>query len=194
MAEIELSKHNYERAFLHINNILDIFNIPVGTRNTDRLHSSRTFQQMSQNIMGFVFDQNKYKKSKILELTELHKRRICFILEKIETNIEMIQNGKRYFYNSQKTLEVIKDISSYESSSSRENNIKNDKYYKYKNNYSFCEGKKLINAAEKFFLFICSLSLYQLKVLNEFQPEQSQKRDELPILFPSQFQDCLTFK
>ncbi len=43
---------------------------------------------------------------------------------------------------------------------------------------------------EKFFLFICGLSVYQLKVLNEFQPDSKTNRNDLPILFPNQFQDC----
>ena len=45
---------------------------------------------------------------------------------------------------------------------------------------------------EKFFVFICSLSVYQLKVLNDTQPEPSQRRNDLPIIFSNQFQDCLT--
>ena len=47
--------------------------------------------------------------------------------------------------------------------------------------------------AENFFIFLCGLSLYQLKILNDFQPKPCSKRDDLPILFPNQFKDCLTF-
>ena len=133
---------------------------------------------------------NKNINSRILELTDLHRRKICFILEKIEEKIEMIQSGNRY---SQKTFEIIKDEPSNESNSSRDNYITHDGYRNRYNN-TFYKEKKLIQAAQNFFLFICSLSYYQLKILNEYQPEQSQKRDELPILFPSQFKDCLTFK
>ena len=45
---------------------------------------------------------------------------------------------------------------------------------------------------EKFFIFICSLSIYQLKILNESQPTPSKKRNDLPIIFSNQFKDCLT--
>jgi hypothetical protein len=45
---------------------------------------------------------------------------------------------------------------------------------------------------EKFFIFICSLSLFQLKILNESQPSDSSKRDDLPIIFSTTFRDCLT--
>ena len=45
---------------------------------------------------------------------------------------------------------------------------------------------------EKFFIFICGLSIYQLKILNDTQPPPSRRRDDLPIIFNNQFQDCLT--
>ena len=45
---------------------------------------------------------------------------------------------------------------------------------------------------EKFFIFICDLSIYQLKILNDTQPPPSRRRNDLPIIFNNQFQDCLT--
>ena len=45
---------------------------------------------------------------------------------------------------------------------------------------------------EKFFLFICELSEYQLKILNESQPKTSNLRNDLPIIITNQFKDCLT--
>lgn len=45
---------------------------------------------------------------------------------------------------------------------------------------------------EIFFLFICSLSEYQLKILNQTQPKESELRNSLPIIFTNQFTDCLT--
>ena len=45
---------------------------------------------------------------------------------------------------------------------------------------------------EKFFLFICSLSEYQLKILNQTQPKESELRNSLPIIFTNQFIGCLT--
>ena len=44
---------------------------------------------------------------------------------------------------------------------------------------------------EKFFIFLSSLSVYQIKILNETQPK-STKRNDLPIFFSSQFKDCLS--
>ena len=45
---------------------------------------------------------------------------------------------------------------------------------------------------EKFFLFICSLSQFQLQILNESQPKSTILRNNLPIFITNQFKDCLT--
>ena len=64
-------------------------------------------------------------------------------------------------------------------------------------NNNFEETKKnkneitVIKEFEKFFIFLSSLSIYQMKILNETQPE-NRKRNDLPIYFSSQFKDCLS--
>ena len=65
--------------------------------------------------------------------------------------------------------------------------------YDRSKNY-FIRNQKIITSKEmeKFFIFICSLSIYQLKILNDTQPPPSQRRNDLPIIFNNQFQDCLT--
>ena len=130
-----------------------------------------------------------------MEISDANRRRIFHILQQIELefndkNYSECSDDNSYIDKSYKKFEEIKNLSSYESTPSKSayiQTIYNNKFFE------FDKEKKLILATEKFFIFICSLSLYQLKILNEFQPEQSQKRDELPILFPSQFKDCLTF-
>ena len=66
---------------------------------------------------------------------------------------------------------------------------------KSSNEFLFCQKKevdyKIFQDLEKFFIFLCSLSLYQLSVLNDTQPD-NEKRNDLPILFSSQFKDCLS--
>ena len=52
-------------------------------------------------------------------------------------------------------------------------------------------SKKTILEFQKFFIFLNGLSLYQIKLLNETQPE-SDKRNNLPIIFANQFKDCLS--
>ena len=153
MAEIELNRNNYERAFSHINYILNLFDAPINNNNN-------------------------------------------FILDKIEIELGIIQNkNKNIFKSRRKSLEEIEDISSYDSNTSQEQYSEYDNYqYENKNIFEPNKEKKIIRTTEKFFIFICSLSLYQLKVLNKYQPEESQKRDELPLIFPSQFKDVLTFR
>ena len=75
-------------------------------------------------------------------------------------------------------------------------NIKNENKYNL-NNIIFEESKKnnndetIIKEFEKFFIFLSSLSVYQMKILNETQP-QNEKRNDLPIYFSTQFKDCLS--
>ena len=68
-----------------------------------------------------------------------------------------------------------------------------DKIYKIKS-YNYENSKKYYNSKEmeKFFLFICSLSQFQLQILNESQPKSTILRNDLPIIITNQFKDCLT--
>ena len=96
---------------------------------------------------------------------------MMFILENIENANNGIQNA---FSDSESLPKYNKNI--------------------IKRNESLNKDKKVITSKEmeKFFIFICNLSLYQLKILNQSQPEPSEKRNDLPIVFNNQFQDCLT--
>ena len=115
-------------------------------------------------------------------ISESDKRHISYILEEIEQEYKK----RSEYVNSTNDLNNIL-YSDYKSS-------KTDRYeYDKRLNENIKRENKIFLETEKFFIFICGLSLYQLKVLNEFQPEPSKKRDDLPILFPSQFKDCLTF-
>ena len=78
------------------------------------------------------------------------------------------------------------------------NSLEENTFIFDKNDYILHKEKASLNnyshfkELEKFFLFICSLSLFQLKILNESQPEYSQKRNDLPIIFTTPFRDSLT--
>ena len=103
-------------------------------------------------------------------LSDSDKRRIMFLLERIEHVYD--KSDVNYEEN-----EINKKMSNYLLR----------KTYEQKN-------LKLINSKEieKFFIFICNLSIYQLKTLNDTQPNPSNKRNDLPIIFNNQFKDCLT--
>ena len=104
-------------------------------------------------------------------LTDSDRRRLMTLLKKIELAFD--NNDENYEQN-----EVMNKLNN---------------YYISRNNNKI-DGKKLINSKEmeKFFIFICNLSIYQLKILNESQPNPSYIRDDLPIIFNNQFKDCLT--
>ena len=112
---------------------------------------------------------SKFKTFKY-HLSTIDKNRIMLILEHIEND------NNNIISSSDNKLQV--------------------KYNKnlIRRNISINKDKKIITSKEmeKFFIFICGLSLYQLKLLNESQPEPSQRRNDLPIIFNNQFQDCLT--
>ena len=113
---------------------------------------------------------NKFKNLKY-HLSTLDKKRIILFLDQIENENNEIPNN-----SSDNKMQIIFS--------------KN----KIRRNESLNKDRKIITSKEmeKFFIFLCGLSLYQLKILNETQPEPSQRRNDLPIIFSNQFQDCLT--
>ena len=125
-------------------------------------------RKKSDTVMINIF--SKFKNVKY-HLSTVDKNRIMLILEQIERENTGNQNTA-----SDKKMQI--------------------KYLKnlIKRNESLNKDRKMITSKEmeKFFIFICSLSLYQLKILNESQPEPSQIRNDLPIIFNNQFQDTLT--
>ena len=63
---------------------------------------------------------------------------------------------------------------------------------KDKNNPTFDKEKtKMEKEIEKFFIFLNSLSVYQIKLLNDTQPANNTRND-LPIFFSNQFKDTLS--
>ena len=190
LAEIELNRNNKINAFNYINDILNMGNIfRFKSKNLlSRNNSMRDFGKIN-----FSLNESKIiKSSKKLNFTNLNKSRIYFILNKIDLELGKIQNKNKNVFNSKKSLEETKDISYSELAISR------SKYpscvnFQQKINFEFNNEGKLIQVLEKFFLFIYGLSMYQLKLLNEFQPNQNKNRDELPIIFPPQFKDSLNY-
>ena len=62
----------------------------------------------------------------------------------------------------------------------------------YKDSNEFKSNKNTTQKdIEKFFLFLCNLSDYQLRILNETQPKNSILRNNMPIIFTNQFKDLL---
>ena len=69
---------------------------------------------------NFLINESRYKKiPKKLELTELNKRRISFILSKIEFDLGKNNNKNSNLFNPMKSIEEIQDISASEYATSR---------------------------------------------------------------------------
>ena len=128
------------------------------------LNDKKKLENNNNNIFS------KFKNLKY-HLSAIDKKRIIFILEQIEN-----ANNENHNNTSDNKIQIIHN----------KNRIRR--------NESLNKDKKIITSKEmeKFFIFLCGLSLYQLKILNETQPEPSQRRNDLPIIFSNQFQDCLT--
>ena len=82
------------------------------------------------------------------------------------------KNDNNFDWDKSKDKEFMKDIE-----------------YKERDNLT----KKMLKELEKFFVFFMTLSVYQIKVLNETQPKV-EIRNYLPILFQNQFKDSLSLR
>jgi hypothetical protein len=203
LAEIELEQKNYEQSFMLVNKILDNVRQPSKIYSKELSAPTKKMFNMDNSLLNnnyyfklSDYNKNSYSNKAIINdfnipkiqinqiLSESDKRHISYILEEIDQEYK-----KRSEYgNSNSDLNNIL-YEDYKSSKSKTDRYEYDKRL---NEYTKRENKIFLET-EKFFIFICGLSLYQLKVLNEFQPKPSRKRDDLPILFPNQFKDCLTF-
>lgn len=208
LAEIELDQKNFQEAFIHANKILDIIrygskknykdkNVPPSKRIINIEHanynnSTHSYYYKTSDINKTVYSNNNIihttfnnipKAQNCQTISESNRRHISYILEEIEQEYKK----RNEYINSNNDLQNIEY--EYEYNSSKSDQYKNDQRL----NENIDRENKISRETEKFFIFICGLSIYQLKILNEFQPKPSAKRDDLPILFPNQFKDCLTF-
>ena len=201
LAEIELDQKNFNEAFIHVNKILDIIKYPskkflkektMDSKKILNIESSSTNSNFSHYLRLADYNKNNYsnkkynnlnisKIKKYQTLSESNRRHISYILDEIEQEFKK----RNEYLNSNNEIQNFDD----EYNNSKKNQLDLEKRL----NQNINRERKICKETEKFFIFICGLSIYQLKILNEFQPDPSQKRDDLPILFPNQFIDCLTF-
>jgi pentatricopeptide repeat protein len=218
LSEIELNHKNYSESLHHINTVLSMqSNIFINRNNIineiendidkmnggnyDNIESkiinkSRTLMTKitaSSNGKNDTDDKSKIdNKNKIMSNKKKSENISTIILEKIKPKYHLSSNDKNRIMI---LLEVIENaLNDNQGGSLRKTKrLKYNKNFLLRNKYAN-KGEKIINSKEmeKFFVFICGLSLYQLKILNESQPEPSERRNNLPIIFNNQFQDCLT--
>ena len=218
LAEIELKNKNYKESLNHINFILNlqksvIMENGMLTKESIRLIKNKTFS--TQNDSEISEKKNNDKNKFFLGTKKNGNENSLFSLlrDKNINNIfkENLSSSnpnnfsssliKYHLTNNDKSrmmriLEEI-EISNYENEN---NNSKNKIVFEEETKYNIEKNKNMnrnqkditSKEMEKFFIFICGLSIYQLKILNDTQPPPSRRRNNLPILFNNQFQDCLT--
>ena len=177
LTEMELEQKNYKEAFLIANNLINYRDssmscFPSKERKRANKFCAFDIDNKENNSLGKRISihnrQNVMQNS--CQINSVGRRQIFKYLEKIEQQ-HFGEKNNNYIEESNKLL-TIKNDNDILKTPLMEKNRKD---------------------AENFFIFLCGLSLYQLKILNDFQPKPSSKRDDLPILFPNQFKDCLTW-
>ena len=173
----------------------DNFNVINKTNDKGRFILNFKKNTNENNNSLFLFSRDKSSNNILKETFSLNNN----------SNINNLNNSqimKYHLTNGDKSrimrlLEEI-EIASLESNT---NISKNKIQYQEETKYPYDRSKnylirnqKIITSKEmeKFFIFICGLSIYQLKILNDTQPPPSRRRNDLPIIFNNQFQDCLT--
>ena len=176
MGEIELSRKNYISAYDHI---LKTFYILISLR-----LNKRGSENLKYNIEKKIIE-------KYMQLIIPHNNEI----ENFDINL-----FNQSTLNNLKNNIALENSNKEESSEQLENksNKKMDIKAQKKKNLILlcgknCQDHKILKEIEKFFIFLNTLSLYQLKILNETQPDNNKKND-LPIYFSIQFKDILTNK
>ena len=192
MGIIELDKKNFEAAYQHIINVLYIVFLLKLSGNTNYNKNFYDKQKIELNEY-FQLIEDLYEK-------ELKNRQQ---LERSSSKSLLTSNDRKSLMNTSVMSSINMNNSLYRSSYIIFENKAAENHF-YKNNLNSKENnnelqsdnnlndneKKLIKEFEKFFIFLNHLSVYQIKVLNETQPD-NEKRNHLPLMFSDQFKDSL---
>lgn len=170
MSEIEISQKNYREALKHLKKLLPSngqISIPQFIIRNSLSLKSKYLEETNKGLQKERISDTNFCNYYIL--SDSDKRRIMALLYKID----QVFDDNYDLYSDNETSQ--KSVNEY-----------------HMRNSNFERKKKNSREMEKFFIFLCSLSIYQLKILNESQPKPSDKRNDLPIIFNNQFKDCLT--
>ena len=192
MGIIELDKKNFEAAYKHIINTLYIVFLLKLSGNTSYHKDFYDKQKIELNeyfqlIEDLYEKELKYKqqleKSSSRSLLTLNDRKSLMntsVMSSLNMNNSLYNRSNIIFENKAAENHFYKN---YFNSKENNNELQSD------NNLNENE-KKLIKEFEKFFIFLNHLSVYQIKILNETQPD-NEKRNHLPLMFSDQFKDSL---
>ena len=195
---IELDKKNYESAYEHVLKVLYILFLLKLTSNNN-FHFDFFNKQKIEINEYFQLIENVYEKDlkyKTLLVKSSSKSIMTVNDRKSQSNINNNLNTSNNTYNNNSFIifenkeaenNFYSKYMNNNDNNKNDNGIQNNNYnYNYNN-----KDLKIIKEFEKFFLFLNNLSLYQIKLLNESQPND-EKRNYLPIMISNQFKDCLT--
>ena len=175
ICEIEIDKKNYYNAYEHIKTSIVIMFM---MKHSMECKLYENFKEEIRIMLAYL--------NQIEELNDIKiKKKQKSILKKKNKGIN--NSSRTLVFSSDKIIRV--SINNTFSNIKGDNHSNNDSL-----DFSSSEFKKgfLSDEIEKFFIFLNSLSLYQIKILNDFQPKTKNKND-LPILFHGQFKDTLTY-
>ena len=184
LAQIELNKKNYRGALEHINLILN------NKKSKDDLETDLSKQKTYKIINKTYKNLKSFQigKNKKYDINDKDNNRNLFdeyiITENDIKLIKLLLVKIEHDYNEHMHFEQNDNSASEKMDDDEFFSANKPKIITYSN----------FKEMEKFFIFICNLSIYQLKILNESQPKSSSfsKRNDLPIIFTNQFKDCLT--
>ena len=189
LAQIELKKKNFRGALEHIYIILnkekarDDLEPDSQSKKNSFYMINKTYKNL-KSCQAIKVKKFKYFKNDEKKINSSQDNNSNFD-ETIQTENDIIMINKLLDKIDQEYNEYLQN--------ERTNNLfRRHKYFNLTSseikNINYTNFKEM----EKFFIFICGLSILQLKILNESQPKISLKRNDLPIIFTNQFQDCLT--
>ena len=186
MGEIEIDRKNYISAYAHI---LRAFYILISLKINKTSGNQKEFSDEQKIIDKYLTLIEKYRDEEIKMIEQQKSDQNFFenndskLNFSVNNSLDSIQEN-----NNDNLKKILVDKYNLDNELSLEDDEESQEIL-------VCRKKDLDNnilkEIEKFFIFLCSLSFYQIKILNETQPDNI-KRNDLPILFPSQFKDCLT--
>ena len=210
MSIIELDKNNYEAAYEHVLNVLYIVLLLKlsGNTNYDKDFFNRQKIEINEyfKIIEDLYDKDLKMRQQLLDrssstsIMNIYDRKSQINISPLNSlNLNMSSSYNNLNNSINNSCSIIFEnkaaennfYKNYSSIFNKDNNdinyIQNDNNYNYKND----KDTKIIKEFEKFFIFLNNLSVYQIKILNDTQPE-NEKRNYLPLMFSDQFKDCLT--
>ena len=190
MCEIELDSKNIDKAYQHFKNSILVLFISKQNDEQNDIKSQRDFRKKLRIISVYLKEINKF-----IDEKNSKKHKFQIIKNPVKTTKTFLSLNKKKIFKDKKI--------SFKKSSLRlgknyllesiDANINEETNPSYKGNeyYNKLLNEKLSKEIEKFFLFLISLSVYQIKLLNDTQPKR-EIRNDLPILFNWQFKDSLS--